>query len=74
MGAVELTVFHVILLFWSFRTAESQIMALHYCGDIEIPYPFGMAKECFLDERFKIHCDSSTGLVAVNGTFYPNEN
>ncbi|KAB5514800.1 hypothetical protein DKX38_028706 [Salix brachista] len=29
MAAVELTVFHVILLFWSLRTAESQVTALN---------------------------------------------
>ncbi|KAJ6354923.1 hypothetical protein OIU77_005510, partial [Salix suchowensis] len=29
MAAVELTVFHVILLFWSLRTAESQVIAFN---------------------------------------------
>uniref|UniRef100_A0A6N2KFI8 Protein kinase domain-containing protein n=1 Tax=Salix viminalis TaxID=40686 RepID=A0A6N2KFI8_SALVM len=40
------------------------------CGGIEIPYPFGMTKECFLDERFKIHCNSSSRYptLTVNGT------
>ncbi|KAJ6759487.1 hypothetical protein OIU74_026046, partial [Salix koriyanagi] len=77
MAAVELTVFHVILLFWSLRTAESQVMALtgceSYCGGIEIPYPFGMTKGCFLDERFKIHCNSSSGVpkLTLNGTELP---
>uniref|UniRef100_A0A6N2MEA7 Protein kinase domain-containing protein n=1 Tax=Salix viminalis TaxID=40686 RepID=A0A6N2MEA7_SALVM len=77
MAAVELTVFHVILLFWSLRTAESQVMALtgceSYCGGIEIPYPFGMTKGCFLDERFKIHCNSSSGVpkLTLNGTDLP---
>ncbi|KAB5514865.1 hypothetical protein DKX38_028771 [Salix brachista] len=75
MAAVELTVFHVILLFWSLRTAESQVMTLSgcepNCGGIEIPYPFGMKERCFLDERFKIHCNSSSGgdpTLTVNGT------
>ncbi|KAG5226252.1 wall-associated receptor kinase [Salix suchowensis] len=75
MAAVELTVFHVILLFWSLRTAESQVMTLSgcepNCGGIEIPYPFGMKEGCFLDERFKIHCNSSSGgdpTLTVNGT------
>ena len=77
MAAVELTVFHVILLFWSLRTAESQVMALtgceSYCGGFEIPYPFGMTKGCFLDERFKIHCNSSSGVpkITLNGTDLP---
>ncbi|KAF9662502.1 hypothetical protein SADUNF_Sadunf18G0059800 [Salix dunnii] len=76
MAAVELTVFHVILLFWSVRTAESQVMVMtlsgceSYCGGIAIPYPFGMTKGCFLDERFKIHCNSSSGVpkLTLNGT------
>ncbi|KAF9663020.1 hypothetical protein SADUNF_Sadunf18G0114800 [Salix dunnii] len=74
MAAVELTVFHVILLFWSLRTAESWVMTLSgcesNCGGIAIPYPFGMTKGCFLDERFKIHCNSSSGdpTLTVNGT------
>ncbi|KAF9663008.1 hypothetical protein SADUNF_Sadunf18G0113600 [Salix dunnii] len=74
MAAVELTVFHVILLFWSLRTAESQVIALtgceSNCSGIEIAYPFGMTKGCFLDERFKIHCNSSSGdpTLTVNGT------
>ncbi|KAJ6433244.1 hypothetical protein OIU84_017028 [Salix udensis] len=74
MAAVELTVFHVILFFWSLRTAESQVMTLpgceSTCGGIEIPYPFGMREGCFLDERFKIHCNSSSGYptLTVNGT------
>ncbi|KAB5519828.1 hypothetical protein DKX38_024147 [Salix brachista] len=77
MAAVELTVFHVILLFWSLRTAESQVMVMTLtgcestCGGIEIPYPFGMKEGCFLDERFKIqHCNSSSGYptLTVSGT------
>uniref|UniRef100_A0A6N2MR70 Protein kinase domain-containing protein n=1 Tax=Salix viminalis TaxID=40686 RepID=A0A6N2MR70_SALVM len=76
MAAVELTVFHVILFFWSLHTAESHVMVMTWsgcestCGGIEIPYPFGMTKECFLDERFKIHCNSSSGYptLKVNGT------
>ncbi|KAF9663010.1 hypothetical protein SADUNF_Sadunf18G0113800 [Salix dunnii] len=74
MGAVQLTVFHVILLFWSLRTAESQVMALtgceSNCGGIEIPYPFGMKEGCFLHERFKIHCNDSSEFpkLTVNGT------
>ncbi|XP_011017598.1 PREDICTED: wall-associated receptor kinase-like 22 [Populus euphratica] len=74
MAAVELTVFQVILLFWSLRTAESQVMTLpgceSYCGRIGIPYPFGMKEGCYLDERFKILCNPSSGVpkLTVNGT------
>lgn len=77
MAAVELTVFQVILLFWSLRTAESQVMMTlpeceSYCGGFEIPYPFGMKEGCYLDERFKILCiNYSSGVLpklTVNGT------
>ena len=74
MAAVELTVFQVILLFWSVRTAESQLMTVpgceSSCGGIDIPYPFGEKEGCYLEERFKIVCNSSTGVptLAVDGT------
>ncbi|KAB1212401.1 Wall-associated receptor kinase 2 [Morella rubra] len=34
------------------------------CGNLEIPYPFGTTKDCYLDEFFFIDCKliSSTGL------------
>jgi hypothetical protein len=76
MAAVELTVFQVILLFWSLRTAESQVMTRpgceSYCGDIRIPYPYGMKAGCYQEERFKILCNNySSGVLpklTVNGT------
>uniref|UniRef100_A0A6M2F4G7 Wall-associated receptor kinase galacturonan-binding domain-containing protein n=1 Tax=Populus davidiana TaxID=266767 RepID=A0A6M2F4G7_9ROSI len=76
MAAIELTVFQVILLFWSLRTAESQVMMTRpgcdsYCGNISIPYPFGMKEGCYLDESFKILCNSSRGVLpqlTVDGT------
>jgi hypothetical protein len=75
MAAVELTVFQVILLFWSLRPAESQVMTRpgceSYCGNISIPYPFGMKEGCYLEERFKILCNNySSGVpkLKVNGT------
>ncbi|KAJ9189866.1 hypothetical protein P3X46_001117 [Hevea brasiliensis] len=30
-----------------------------HCGDINIPYPFGMSKGCYLDEWFEIECNNS---------------
>ncbi|KAF2301591.1 hypothetical protein GH714_027449 [Hevea brasiliensis] len=30
-----------------------------HCGNINIPYPFGMSKGCYLDEWFEIECSKS---------------
>ncbi|KAL2232994.1 UNVERIFIED_CONTAM: Wall-associated receptor kinase 5 [Sesamum indicum] len=35
------------------------------CGDIEVPYPFGMSKGCYLDETFRIICNESTGSASL---------
>ena len=31
-----------------------------HCGDVAIPYPFGIGADCYFDERFNITCDDST--------------
>ncbi|KAM1561567.1 hypothetical protein ACFX1Z_004679 [Malus domestica] len=31
-----------------------------HCGDLPIPYPFGIGDGCYLDHRFNITCDIST--------------
>ncbi|XP_059454881.1 wall-associated receptor kinase 5-like [Corylus avellana] len=38
------------------------------CGNVEIPFPFGLTEGCYLDESFNITCDSGkpkTGNVTV---------
>ena len=31
------------------------------CGDVEIPYPFGLTKGCYIDENFFVNCTNSLG-------------
>jgi hypothetical protein len=44
-------------------TATAAVMAKpgcpSECGGVEIPYPFGLNKDCSLDENFNISCDDS---------------
>ncbi|KAI9097675.1 hypothetical protein K1719_025446 [Acacia pycnantha] len=58
-----------ILLFAAAMAAsEAQPLAgcLNKCGDVDIPYPFGVgvqpgtSRNCFLDETFQLTCDKST--------------
>jgi hypothetical protein len=78
MAALELIVFQVILLFWSLITAEARVIVEtrpgcpSSCGGISIPYPYGiLTAGCYLEERFKILCNYSSGVLpklTVNGT------
>eukprot|EP00258_Populus_trichocarpa_P032824 XP_024448843.1 wall-associated receptor kinase-like 8 [Populus trichocarpa] len=80
MAAIQLVLvyFQVMLLLWSFDDpsliAEAQAMenpeiCPSACGNVSIPYPFGMREGCYCDESLEIHCNSSNiPLLSINGT------
>ncbi|XVF64454.1 hypothetical protein PTKIN_Ptkin09bG0171200 [Pterospermum kingtungense] len=47
----------------SSNSARAQVMAKPdcpaYCGNLSIPYPFGVKEGCFLNENFRIDCNDS---------------
>ncbi|CAK7345820.1 unnamed protein product [Dovyalis caffra] len=63
----------LLLLFnFPFVIVEAQSIAKagcdDQCGGVRIPYPFGMNSSCYLEESYKIDCNSSTPTIHINGT------
>ncbi|XP_021771623.1 wall-associated receptor kinase-like 1 [Chenopodium quinoa] len=48
---------------------HSDIDCIHWCGNIEIPYPFGIGPEtanhCFFDQNFAVSCNSSSSNQSI---------
>ncbi|KAF2323043.1 hypothetical protein GH714_032954 [Hevea brasiliensis] len=42
------------------RTPMVKPNCADHCGNISIPYPFGLGKDCYMDEWFEIACDTTS--------------
>ncbi|XP_038699581.1 wall-associated receptor kinase 3-like [Tripterygium wilfordii] len=40
--------------------AAAAVVCQESCGNVSIPYPFGLTQDCYLDDRFLITCNTTT--------------
>ena len=59
--------FSFLLLVLMFQEARARAPAglakpncSDHCGNITIPYPFGIGKDCYLEESFDVECDETS--------------
>ncbi|KAG2320252.1 hypothetical protein Bca52824_013465 [Brassica carinata] len=62
----------LVLILASTNLTASRSSCPSHCGNISIPYPFGIEKGCYLNEWFAIQCNNSTSRELV--PYLPNIN
>ncbi|PON56428.1 Wall-associated receptor kinase [Parasponia andersonii] len=68
--AQHIVLFQILLFSWLVVSGAQTIAKQNcpaQCGNVTIPYPFGIGTGCFLDEWFEVVCASGT-TPSLNGT------
>ncbi|KAJ0026438.1 hypothetical protein Pint_07542 [Pistacia integerrima] len=59
--------FHIILLSWPIITsaqASTKPNCQSSCGNVNIPFPFGIGPDCYIDHWFAIDCNSAVPILS----------
>ncbi|KAM7250385.1 hypothetical protein ACFE04_022268 [Oxalis oulophora] len=64
-------IIRILFLFWLTINSSAKEPVITYdgcqskCGDIDIPYPFGVNTSCFYNEWFQVDCDETTSTLTL---------
>ncbi|XP_050243047.1 wall-associated receptor kinase-like 10 [Quercus robur] len=63
--AVQFVMRITILVLLTYELAEAEAAAACYssCGNLEIPYPFGIGPHCYMDKMFEVVCNGTGSSV-----------